>query len=82
MHVHTRFPFLTRRMDTTSMVSIIKTNKQTPFGVALYAASAASWLLANAFAQLFPFSFCAKTNCALPIAHDGDHLDLEGRVLS
>jgi hypothetical protein len=69
-------------MDATSMASIIETNKRTTFGAALYAASAGSRLLASGFAKLFPFSFCAKTNCALPIAHDADHLDLEGWVVS
>ena len=82
LHVHRRFPFLARRIDTAAMVNVIAANKQSPFAHRLYDATVGSPMLASAFAQLFPFTFCAKRDCALPMAHDGRHLDLAGTVLS
>lgn len=81
MHVHTRFPFLTRRMDA-ALPGVIQAHKKTSFGATLYAVSAGSLVLANAFAKLFPFAFCAKELCVLPIAHSDDHLDFDGQVVS
>lgn len=80
MHVHVRFPFLTRRIDR-AMVDAFRTNKQTPFAASLYRATTGSRVLAQACATLFPFAFCAKPDCVYPMAHDGDCIGLDGAVL-
>lgn len=80
MHVHVRFPFLTRRIDR-AMVDAFQASKQTPFAASLYRATTGSRVLAQACATLFPFAFCAKPGCVCPMAHKDDCIGLDGAVL-